>query len=124
MMLDNFTHIIDLKDDTEYEIDPRFGEDEYVDSLNFFKENINNFKTSFITYFQVDEPSYSLNFVKYDGQNLFHAEVDYLDDFSGLEDESDEYYNFMNDLDKGYLDIKLLDGNSWVNWKKLTLKIN
>jgi hypothetical protein len=118
-MLEKFTHVIELKDDSEYNIDPHFGENSYVDSLDFFKDSKSRFKSPFITYFQKEEPFYSLNFVKYDGEKLFHAEVSDLDDFSEFEDGSDEYYDFMRSLDEGYLDIRILDDNEEVDWSEL-----
>ena len=36
-LLEKFTHVIELKDDSEYNIDPHFGEDKNVDSLDFFR---------------------------------------------------------------------------------------
>lgn len=119
-MLEKFIHVIELKDDSEYDIDPHFGQDEYVDSLDFFRDSKDDFKSSFITYFQTEEPYYSLNFLKYDGENIFHAKVSDLNDFSGLDDGSDEFYEFMRDLDEGYLDIRLLEDNEEVNWSELT----
>ena len=38
-ILEKFTHVIELKDDSEYNIDPHFGENSYVDSLDFFKDS-------------------------------------------------------------------------------------
>ena len=115
-----FTHWIKVNDD-EYQIDPRFGEDNYVNSLDFFRGNKNKFVEPFITYFQIDDRDqpYSLNFVKYDNKELFHARVDYLDDFTGLDDGSDEYFSFIRDLDEGILDMDLLLNNEFINWKKI-----
>lgn len=112
----NIIHNIPMKDGSTYRVDPHFGDDVYVNSFDFFKDCVEDFSESFITYFQVDDPEYSLNFVKFDGKELFLSKESYLDDFFELEDGSDEYYSLMKLLDQGDLSVQYL---SSLIWKKL-----